>query len=120
MIASLLPGLAAAQDQDGDSFTGPHPVEGTDDHEQSTNWGWGLSPCAQATLRAARTLTQAMNVFACASRNDLLSERSSNEAYCLAEPGKQYAVYFPDGGAVKLDVSKAKGPLQVRWLDVNR
>ncbi len=101
-------------------FHRPHPLEGTDDHEQSTNWGLGLSPRAQATLRAARTLTEAMNVFACEPRNDLLSERSPNEAYCLAETGKQYAVYFPDGGSVKLDVSEAKGNLQVRWLDINR
>jgi hypothetical protein len=53
-------------------------------------------------------------------RNDLLSDRSPNEAYCLAEPGRQYAVYFPDGGAVTLDVSAARGSLQVRWLDIDR
>jgi len=61
-----------------------------------------------------------MTVFACEPRNDLLSDRQPNEAYCLAEPGKQYAVYFPDGGLVKLDVSTAKGTLQVRWLDISR
>jgi hypothetical protein len=59
-----------------------------------------------------------MNVFVCAPNNHLLGDRSENEAYCLAEPGKQYAIYFPDGGAVKLDVSAASGPLQVRWLDI--
>jgi hypothetical protein len=101
-------------------FHRPHPLEGTDDHEKSTVWGLGLSPRAQATLRAARTLTEAMTVFACEPRNDLLSDRQPNEAYCLAEPGKQYAVYFPDGGLVKLDVSTAKGTLQVRWLDISR
>jgi hypothetical protein len=101
-------------------FHRPHPLEGTDHHEISTDWGLGLSPRAQATLRAARTLTEAMNVFACEPRNDLLSERSPNEAYSLAEPGGQYAVYFPDGGEVRLDVSEAKGPLQVRWLDISR
>ena len=35
-------------------FHRPHPLEGTDDHERSTQWGLGLSPRAQATLRAAR------------------------------------------------------------------
>lgn len=101
-------------------FHRPHPLEGTDDHEKSTRWGLGLSPRAQATLRAARMLTDAMNLFACEPRSDLLSERSSNEAYCLAETGKQYAVYFPDSGAVRLDISVAKGKLQVRWLDISR
>jgi hypothetical protein len=44
----------------------------------------------------------------------------SNEAYCLAETGKQYAVYFPNGGQVKLDLSAAMGTLQLRWLDIAR
>ena len=38
----------------------------------------------------------------------------------MAELGSQYAVYFPDGGQVKLDVSAAQGPLQVRWLEISR
>ena len=82
--------------------------------------GLGLSEAAQVHIKSLRILTDAMNVFACAPHNDLLSERSPNEAYCLAEPGRQYAVYFPAGGAVRLDVSATPGTLQVRWLDVGR
>jgi hypothetical protein len=36
-------------------FHRPHPLEGTGDHEKSTQWGLGLSPRAQATLRDSRT-----------------------------------------------------------------
>ncbi len=82
--------------------------------------GLGLSEAAQAHIRSMRMLTDAMDVFVCEPNNDLLSERSPNEAYCLAEKGRQYAVYFPDGGTVSLDVSQTEGPLQVRWLDVSR
>ncbi len=82
--------------------------------------GLGLSEAARVHIKSLRMLTDATNVFVCEPHNNLLSERSPNEAYCLAEPGKQYAVYFPDGGAVKLDVSAAQGALQVRWLDVAR
>lgn len=82
--------------------------------------GRGLSVEAQAHIRSARMLTDAMNVFVCTPRNDLLGERSSNEAFCLAELGRQYAVYFPDGGQVRLDISAAKQSLQVRWLDISR
>jgi hypothetical protein len=78
----------------------------------------GLSDLAQAHIRSMRMLTDAMDVFLCAPRNELLSDRSPNEAYALAEPGKQYAVYFPEGGEVRLDVSAAQGPLQIRWLDI--
>lgn len=110
----IFAGAAAAR------FHRPHPLEGTGDHEKSTGWGLGLSPRAQATLRSARMLTDAMDVFACEPRNDLLADRKPNEAYCLAQPARQYAVYFPDGGRVKLDISAARDTVEVRWLDVDR
>ncbi len=80
--------------------------------------GLGLSQPAQANIKSMRMLTDKMNVFTCAPHNDLLSDRQPNEAYCLAHPGKEYAVYFPQGGAVTLDVSAMSRPVEVRWLDV--
>ncbi len=35
--------------------------------------------------------------------------------YCLAEPGKQYLVYLPTGGAV--DVAVAGGPYNILWIN---
>jgi hypothetical protein len=102
-------------------FHRPHPLEGTGDHERSTEWGLGLSPRAQTTLRSARMLADAMNLFACEPRNDLLGDREPNEAYCLAEVRNlQYAVYFTDGGRVRLDLSAAPGPLTARWIDIQK
>jgi hypothetical protein len=101
-------------------FHRPHPLEGPDDHEKSTANGMGLSPRAQVTIRSARMLTDALNVFTCDPRNDLLSDRSENEAYCLAEPGKQYSVYFTDGGAVTLDLSDAPEKLVARWINIQQ
>ena len=83
-------------------------------------FGIGLSELAQTHIRSMRMLVDTMNVYGTTPRNDLLSNRAENEAYCLAEPGAQYALYFPDGGAVTLDLSAAPGSLQVRWLDINR
>lgn len=83
-------------------------------------FGIGLNELAQTQIRSARMLTDGMDFFACEPRNALLADREPNEAYCLSEPGKQYAVYFTDGGAVKLDVSAARGSLKVRWLDIAR
>ena len=88
--------------------------------------GLGLGPEAKANIKSLRMLTDAMNVFICEPRNDLLSERSPNEAYCLANPGKEYTIYFPDGGEVTLDISAAKkpagsgaeGPVKIQWLDI--
>ncbi|MBA7708930.1 hypothetical protein ES703_117835 [subsurface metagenome] len=82
--------------------------------------GIGLSDVAQTQIRSTRMLTDAMNIFAMLPRNDLLSEREENEAYALAEVGKQYAIYFPDGGEVKIDLSAASGKLHARWFNIGK
>lgn len=83
-------------------------------------YGLGLGPKAQQHIRSMRMLTDAMNVFTCEPADDLLAENAPNEAYCLAGPGRQYAVYFPDGGAATLDLRAAKESLELRWLDIAR
>ena len=65
-----------------------------------------------------RLITDKMNVFKCTPGNNLLSQREANEAYCLANPGTEYAVYFPNGGEVTLDIGAMKKPATVRWLDI--
>jgi hypothetical protein len=80
--------------------------------------GLGLGDKAQANIRSMRMITDNMNVFTCTSGNSLLSDREDNEAYCLANPGTEYAVYFPKGGQVSLDISAMNKPVTVRWLDV--
>jgi hypothetical protein len=60
-----------------------------------------------------------MTIFECQPHNDLLQNRSWNEAYCTARPGVEYAVFFPDGGNVLLDVSAVGDrPVTVRWLAI--
>ena len=63
-------------------------------------------------------LTDEMDIFTCAPHNDLLSNREPNEAYCLARSGREYAVYFPNGGDVFLDIQGLRQPVTVRWLDI--
>ncbi len=82
--------------------------------------GLGLSELAQAHIRSMRSLTDRMDIFRCSPRSDLLRDREENEAYCLADPGVEYAVCFMDGGEVGLDCSAVDGPLAVRWLDARR
>jgi hypothetical protein len=81
------------------------------------DWGIGLSGTARAHVRSARMLTDVMDVVAAEPRNDLLAERSPNEAFLLAHAGRQYVLYFPDGGSVTVDLSAARGRLTTRWLD---
>ncbi len=82
--------------------------------------GIGLSGRAQQMIRSARAVTDAVDVFSCRPRPDLLADRQPNEAYCLADAGRQYAVYFPAAGDVKLTVKATRGKLTVRWYDVDR
>lgn len=83
--------------------------------------GHGLNHIAQAHIQSMRMFTDALGIFTCQPHNDLLSNRSWNEAYCTADPGRAYGVFFTDGGDVRLDVSAAAGKtLRVRWLDIRR
>jgi hypothetical protein len=82
--------------------------------------GIGLSEKAQSNIRSMRMLTAELNVFRC--RPDigyrLLKDRSEDEAYLIYSKGSQYAVFFPAGGSVKLDLSNVKGSFAMKWLDI--
>jgi hypothetical protein len=80
--------------------------------------GIGLSDDAQAVIHGVRDLSDRMAWFGASPRNDLLGEREDNEAYCRARPGQEYAVYFPDGGRVTLDLGALSGDASLVWLDV--
>jgi hypothetical protein len=83
--------------------------------------GLGLSKIAQAHIRSLRDLTDRIDIFTCTPDNDLLDARSANEAYCTANPGIEYAVFFPDGGNVVLDTEAAAGNMiGVQWLDIRK
>ena len=80
--------------------------------------GLGLSIEAQSVVNSMRQLSDKMDFFNTKPSNDLLSDRDENEAYCRSLPGKDYAIYFTDGGKVTIDLSSAKGQTQIQWLDV--
>jgi purine nucleosidase len=81
----------------------------------------GLNALAQTQIRSARLFTQSFDVFRATPDADsrLLLDRQTNEAYLSSIPGRQYAVYFIDGGAVRLDLSDVQGELTLNWLDIS-
>lgn len=113
MARILFAGGAAAR------FHRPHPIEDPARHTAKTTIGLGLSPRAQQVIQSLRMVVDELNIERTEPRNDLLGDRTNNEAYLLAEPGLQYAVSFPDGGSVTIDLSDAEGELQVRWINLN-
>ncbi len=82
--------------------------------------GIGLSERAQRMVRSAREVTGAIDIFTTEPRNDLLEGREENEAYCLGNPGTEYAVYFPQPGEVLLNTKDASGELTVRWYEIDK
>jgi hypothetical protein len=80
--------------------------------------GLGLSPPAVASLQAARKLESLIPMWEVEPANQLLSNRNEDEAYLAAQPGRAYALYFTDGGAVGLDLASASGELNLQWIDI--
>jgi len=82
-------------------------------------YGLGLNDKAVATIRAARKLESIIPLWSVDPANELLSNREENEAYLAANVGRFYAVYFPAGGEVLVDVSTVKGSLIAHWIDID-
>jgi len=81
--------------------------------------GLGLNDKAVACIQAARKLESCIPLWTVAPAGELLAERGENEAYLAAAPGKAYALYFPAGGQVILNLEQARGRLRVRWINID-
>jgi hypothetical protein len=82
-------------------------------------WGIGLSDVAASHLRSAILFLEEMDVFSAVPQYDLLTDRQEDEAYALANPGSQYAIYFPNGGSVTVNLS-GDNTYQYRWMNLDR
>lgn len=82
--------------------------------------GIGLDEKAQAHIRSMRMLTAELDIFQCKPDIGyrLLKDRGSDEAYLIYRDNAQYAIFFPAGGTVGLDLSDTSGQFKVRWLDI--
>ena len=81
--------------------------------------GLGLSDKAVAAIRAARKLEAKIPLWSVQAANELLSDRTANEAYLAAAAGSAYALYFPAGGEVRVDLTAAGGPLVAHWINID-
>jgi hypothetical protein len=58
-----------------------------------------------------RRLADRVNLAALVPHAELASTR-----YCLADPGRAYVVYLPEGGEVAVDLSTVSGSFAVEWI----
>ncbi len=81
--------------------------------------GLGLNDIVQAHIQSMRMALGEHDIFNSEPHLNLIDDRSGNEAYCSANPGVSYLVFFPDGGNVSLDVSDmGDKSLTIQWLDI--
>jgi predicted kinase len=95
------------------------PVEGEADHLFVIKDNEEVDAVIQKIVHIAQSLwvlSDRKDHLNDCSANDLLSNRKENGAYCFANIGQQYAVYFPKHGAVDLDQWVYNDEWQVRWL----
>jgi len=78
--------------------------------------GLGISETARTHIEAMRNVTDELDLATTDPRNDLLTDRNPNEAFCLTD-GAAYLVTFLDGGDVTLDV-ELPDSTTVEWYDV--
>lgn len=85
-------------------------------------YGAGLSELAQTQIRSARMFLESFDIFMAQPDPEslLLTNREENEAYLSFIPGRQYAIYFPEGGSAGLDPGiKGESQLALQWLDIS-
>ena len=80
--------------------------------------GIGLNETAQACIKAARKIESLVKFWDIEPHMELLSDRQSDEAYLAAKPGKQYILFFTDGGSVGLDLKGRPGALTLQWVSI--
>lgn len=80
--------------------------------------GIGLNDTAKACIHAAREVEKLIRFWHIEPRMNLLSDRREDEAYLAAQPGRQYVLYFTDGGSVGLNLKGAQGKFQLRWMNI--
>lgn len=81
--------------------------------------GIGLNREAQQHIRSARMFLKSFDIVRAVpdANHERLSKRHENEAYLTQIEGEAYAVYFPLGGEVMLQVP-AKKEFTVKWLNI--
>ncbi len=80
--------------------------------------GQGLNETAQAVIRSLRSYIERVSFFDAYPDNSLLLDREDNEAFCRAAVGQHYAVYFPDGGSVKINLESLPKKGKLMWLNI--
>jgi len=81
--------------------------------------GQGLNNTAQNVIRGMRMVTDEMNFFNSMPLDHIIVSKRPNEAFCRGIEGKEYLLYFTDGGQVKANISLSGGEGSLRWISLD-
>ena len=79
--------------------------------------GLGLSGPSVAAVKAARKLESRIKLWDVEPATSLLCDRKAGEAYLAAKCGQAYALYFPHGGSVGVDLGEHPVRFELRWIN---
>ena len=65
----------------------------------------------RTAMGQTRAFASRMNLAAMVPHDELASTK-----YCLADPGREYLLYLPEGGDTVVDLSMGSGPFRIEWL----
>lgn len=82
------------------------------DPEATLRVSQGQFDSARIAMGQTLRLANRTHLSAMAPHNEL-----SSSSFCLANPGKEYIAYLPEGGAVTVDLSATKGKIKVEWIE---
>lgn len=83
--------------------------------------GIGLSPESKSCISATRKVERVVRFWDVKDRQDLLTDRQSDEAYLAADPGEAYILYFTKngGGSVGLKLDDYPNTaFEIRWVNI--
>jgi len=83
------------------------------------NSGHGLGPVAQANIKSLRMLCDELPFWEAVAHAGILENNDPNEAYAIGIDRQAYAVYFPDAGAVNLNLPTSAS-VTLQWLHIDR
>lgn len=81
--------------------------------------GLGLTKLSISSIRAARKLESAIKLWNLSPNNELLLNRSENEAYLTHFNDKIYVIFFPNKGSVSLKLDEGLTNFNVRYLNIS-
>lgn len=81
--------------------------------------GQGLNEVAQNVIKSVRIVSNEMDFFNGMPLNDIIIEKDPNQAYCRGIKGKEYMIYFTNGGSIKVRLALPDAKNKVKWMNVS-